>query len=615
MQIKPDVLIQCLCIDLGIDKGTLSILRHRYKNEGLSLFTKTLPLLSKAVVRSLEVGRINDPSDPTTSITAFAWKSRSRVPNIFGLHEVFTRSGRLKVGFDVRILARLRQVCEYFYKLAVPYLSHDIERAEEKYVETDRDVGDQCVDTEYVDQLRRRVETHYGLDTPVHDILHLFKPRFTPGSFAGSSSTPKGVHWSEYKRSKRETYKVPYGMQSYKHAAKPYPSLRRRHDKHKFALSNERVCEVLFVPKDSRGPRVISKEPSDAIRFQMSFFDWITSGLEKSTAGRILFTDQSKHRELARQGSITGDWSTFDLESASDRVRFDVILRLFRNLPCKKFLLECRSEFSRLPSGRVIKLNKLSGMGSGLTFPSMALLIHLTISEAISRHFRIPYKEAMKFVYVYGDDLIVPTVASSLVADALSRVGLKLNKHKSFCRGKFRESCGADYYNGVSVAPVRCKLSNASLTVTKGMLLNIPDKDEARVSIERHCRELVKAGLWRASDYLYELFEHSWFKLPLVTGENPVLGRFQLYGHGVNIQKRTQAFYPVPVSPTWSERKLNSVYVYNFLGQYLAPRRDGNLALENFEDYSKYLDSKFFNALSVGLAVPHRIKLKKTKIL
>lgn len=614
MDINPAVLIQCLCNDLGVDPATVQALNFRFNHEGLGLFTKTLPSLSKAVVRSLEVGRINDPSDSTTHFTAFAWRKDSRVPNIFGLHAMYTRSGRLKADFDTEIVARLRQVCEYFYKLAVPYLPDDIQKAEGKYCETEQELGSQCIDTSYVEILRRRVETYYGIHTSVSDILRMHRPRFTPGSFAGSEDTPKGVHWSEFKRSRSKTYEVPAGMRSYSSAVKPYPALRRRDDRHGYHLKDGRVCEVLFVPKDSRGPRVISKEPADAIRYQMSFFDWLSTSLEKSSRGRILFYDQSVHRELARQGSLTGNWSTFDLESASDRVRFDVVLRLFRNLPSKEFLLQCRSEFSRLPSGRVVALKKLSGMGSGLTFPSMALLIHVTVSEAISKHFRIPFREAMDNVYVYGDDLIVPTIASDLVAGALSKVGLKLNKHKSFSRGKFRESCGADFYKGSDVAPVRCKLTNASLTVLNGKYLSVPRRAEADLSIERHCRELVKAGLHKASDYLYRLFETFRYKLPLVTGDDPTLGRYSLYGHGVSIQKPMRSFYPVPVRPTWSERKRNSVYVYNILAEYLIPRGETFKTLERSRDLRDFLDSNFFNAKSVGLAVPRRVKLKSITV-
>jgi hypothetical protein len=63
-------------------------------------------------------------------------------------------------------------------------------------------------------------------------------------------------------------------------------------------------------------------------------------------------------------------------------------------------------------------------------------------------------------VAVFGDDIIVPSDSRELLFDALEILDFKVNIHKSFCTGKFRESCGVDAFDGVDVTPVYWKAPN-----------------------------------------------------------------------------------------------------------------------------------------------------------
>ena len=58
---------------------------------------------------------------------------------------------------------------------------------------------------------------------------------------------------------------------------------------------------------------------------------------------------------------------------------------------------------------------------------------------------------------VYGDDIIVPVEYVQAVITALEAFGLKVNRDKSFWNGKFRESCGGDFYAGRWITPVRLR--------------------------------------------------------------------------------------------------------------------------------------------------------------
>ena len=530
-------IIKHLGSDLEIDSDTIQTVLHRYEHEGFSFLSVTLPKFSKAVIAGVANGRLNDECCPASLITAFAWRTWTRVPTFMEvqLRKLFSRNGTLRADYDPRALHVIRQFCEYFYKTATAFKAADLEAAEDKFVAVDASVG-KSVDNSWVDVLRKRLETHYHLTESFDAIIAENKPRLTSGSFAGTVAGMCGnVHYAVYKRSQLGLSVYPHSASGAVGAIKP----RRRTTFREWLIPyigrkprqlGSRPCEVLFVPKDSRGPRTIAKEPLHTLKWQMSYFDYLSTKLEKVTRKRVLFYDQSIHRELARLGSIDGSWATMDLKDASDRVSVSVVRHLFRNLPIRKFL-DFRSSVARLPSSHEIILNKLSGMGSGLTFPTMALLIHLTVCESISQWARIPFDRCMKLVYVYGDDLIVPSKYAFLVDEALSRVGLELNREKSFAKGPFRESCGADFLKGVYVTPVRLKLSGADIpnTTKVTQLGYIPvKKDIGVLQLERHCRELIKADLFNLAEYFYGRIERKLGRLPFISGDCPLLGRYTL---------------------------------------------------------------------------------------
>jgi len=60
---------------------------------------------------------------------------------------------------------------------------------------------------------------------------------------------------------------------------------------------------------------------------------------------------------------------------------------------------------------------------------------------------------------VFGDDIICVAESYSLVVHLLGLLGFRVNQHKSFNNGPFRESCGADYYHGFNVRGVYLKSS------------------------------------------------------------------------------------------------------------------------------------------------------------
>jgi hypothetical protein len=174
-------------------------------------------------------------------------------------------------------------------------------------------------------------------------------------------------------------------------------------------------------------------------------------------------------------------------------------------------------------------MHALAGMGSGLTFTMLAFIIHLSVCTQVCSTLRLPYKEVASRVYVYGDDLIVPSEWFELAVTGLNRSGLQVNGDKSFVKGPFRESCGGDYLLGKDCAPTRLRLQNANLPLKSGkdsLFIDFQscDKNNLIVSLESHARELVNAGMQETAECIYKVLS-DYIPLPLVGAGSPVLGR------------------------------------------------------------------------------------------
>lgn len=538
MRLDIETIVRSLCLDLGLDDFTKDTILRRFAAEGFSFFSKTLPSFAKQILHCIQIGRINCIDDPSSMVTHFALGKWDRIPLFLRVQllKIFNKDGILRKSPDPSALYVIRQLCEYFYKLALKFSKTEVSNALESYLSTEADLASFEFDRHYVDRLRKRLETYYSVGKSLDEIFMEYDPRLTPGAFAGSQHLSKVWyrHFNEWKRTKLNWLKFPSALRGHEGLLRPFRGLKlsRWTDGAKIEYVSRRwTSELLFVPKDGRGPRTISKEPPETLRFQMIFFDYLVDSLERSTKGRIRFKDQELHRSLARQGSVDGTWATMDLKDASDRVPHHLVRYLFRNLPVGR-LFDLRSEFCKLPNGEIIKLNKLSGMGSGFTFPVMSLLIHLTVCETLHEYFsgRVPYKVIMGWVYTFGDDLILPSSVAHLVESALLRVGLRLNSRKSFVQGPFRESCGGDYLCGVDVTPIRLKLGGAKLPTrrfldkSKSIIVGGP---VAVVELEAHCRHLVANGLTSLSEYFYnEIEKELGVVLPYISGNSDLLGRY-----------------------------------------------------------------------------------------
>lgn len=521
-----------LAKDLDIETSDRNYVLRRLQQEGVSFLSKTLPLFSKYVLMCIEHRRLLPASE--CGLTHFKLKGRS---------PLFMRGLLLDaISGNASALYRIRQFCEYYYKLSFKFKESQLANSTEKYLKTEQECQEDDENWNTVEEARKAFHALFPslANATVNDILS-YRPAYGPGAFAGSELLSEPF----------ELYKkLPADMVGSHHSSYNAYSGFFRNSRQEMIkpVAEPKICQIRFVPKDSRGARVISKEPMHLLRGQMAYGKFLADQLPKLSRKRINFGDQSVNQELARKASIDGRHATLDLKDASDRVRYRVVSYIFKDTKgLRWFLANARStHYEVLYKGKRIvrRLCKFANMGSGMCFPTLSLIVYLAAVIGVKRYEKCSIFKAAKSVYVYGDDLIVPSGSTVSVRNTLTEFGLLVNDDKSFSKGSFRESCGGDYLNGVSVAPVRLRLSNAGISSYDEYRNNfLPiTADSGLLQLERHCRELVDSGLQNLADYYYKNLERVFGSMPIVARDSHVLGRYSITQVPTNVD--TMCYVP-----------------------------------------------------------------------
>jgi len=240
----------------------------------------------------------------------------------------------------------------------------------------------------------------------------------------------------------------------------------------------------------------------------------------------IGFDDQVPNQELARQGSLDQRTATLDLSDASDRVSNQLVRAMFHRWPHLLAAVDStRSRRAVLPDGRTLRLSKYASMGSALCFPVEAMvfttLIFLGIQRSLNETLcRKDLFDLSDSVRIYGDDLIVPVDHVQSVIRTLEHFGARVGSDKSFWTGKFRESCGREYFNGTDVSIVR---------VRQGFPTSLQDVTEVE-SIVSLRNQLYMSGYWRTCRWLDDVIRDLLKYFPVVAPTSSVLGRVSFLG-------------------------------------------------------------------------------------
>jgi hypothetical protein len=210
-----------------------------------------------------------------------------------------------------------------------------------------------------------------------------------------------------------------------------------------------------FVPKTSEISRTICTEPVLNMIFQKGIASLLEGRLQQ-VVGIDLRIQPDKNRRLARVGSITGEFGTIDLSSASDSMSLQIVEEFFPP-PVVRWLKRTSCRSTVLPDGRTVELHMISSMGNAFTFPLQTIFFTSLVYgayRALEINLECPRRWRDGNFAVFGDDIIVKKEAYDLLINLLTFSGFAVNVDKSFNSGLFRESCGHDYYSGHNVRGV-----------------------------------------------------------------------------------------------------------------------------------------------------------------
>lgn len=503
------------CTDVTLDVRDIDTLMSRVEDEGLSFLTITLPTFGKDFDMSLAAGRI-EPSS-FRSFRKFE-KAPAFLRGFFAL--IFDKNGRIYAEPSIAALEGIRQMAYAFKKLQVPCSPIRVARAIAKFRTSELcfEVPVLPDDLAYFCQVSRAIWS--GVLSEGNIPLSCAIPKHGPGATA-----EKLAGNGKFKLSNWHDRLEPYFPVLDNAFANADARFSAEFEKVTIiAEDDEQPVRVIAVPKTLKTPRIIAIEPVCMQYAQQAISKLIVRGLEthEYTSGHVNFTDQTINRELAMTSSRDKRLATLDLSSASDLVPYELAISMFDSHPdLRDAIAACRSKRAQLPSGDIISLKKFASMGSALCFPVEAMYFYTICVAALLRERNLPLSESNilnvgKDIFVYGDDILVPTDESVAVIRSLHKYFCKVNVRKSFSEGNFRESCGMDAYDGEDVTP----------TYIRQLCPDNRRKTSALISWLATSNLLYKRGYWKASSHMLKHVETILGTLPVVGDDCAGLGKF-----------------------------------------------------------------------------------------
>lgn len=284
-------------------------------------------------------------------------------------------------------------------------------------------------------------------------------------------------------------------------------------------ITTSDLARLVTVPKSATALRTITVEPCLNQFVQQALNTHLREEITKcSVLSRCLtLNSQEPNQKLALEGSITRDWVTVDLSSASDRLSTELVEAAFRYRPrYLAAILGCRTPSVDL-GDTVIDLKMYAGMGNATTFPVQSYvfaLIALTSMAGANEVVSIRKLRALASnIRIFGDDIVIRAEYYPGLAEWIKRCGLVINHSKTFTEGNFRESCGVDAWMGHKVTPVYLRDDPLKISTDTGSF----------VGVLSTCNQLWLSGMYTTSGILKKELDKV-RTLPLVTQSCPGLG-------------------------------------------------------------------------------------------
>jgi hypothetical protein len=495
----------------------------RCKHEGLSFLTITLPAFGKDFEKSLDQAKVD-----RNLFQSFGWKGG--LPKfLWGfLDLVFDRtSGVLLDEPCIDSIRSIRQLTLMFGKMKLQCTPEREMTAMRSFLECEQDVraSDARLSESLVDSFKRVSSLLFGsafsqMDLIIYQGLHI--PKHGPGSTAEKlSSNAKYLQKTWPARLDGYFPLVDFILPN----ARYYEHLG---DVDILDPGSEIPVRVISVPKTQKTPRIIAIEPTAMQYAQQAVLDVIRYGLDKVDYLRTMIglDDQEPNRALAHRGSLYGNLATLDLSEASDRVSNQHVRFLLARHPHLHAAVDAsRSRKADIPGYGVKRLAKFASMGSALCFPMEAMvfltIIFMGIEQCLNTSLtKRDVKRLSGSVRVFGDDIIVPSDCVDHVIRSLEAFGLVVNSDKSFWTGRFRESCGKEYYAGHDVSICR----------VRQMFPTRREHAQEIISTVSLRNQLYWAGYWGTCKWLDGKIRDVIKHFPTVLPTSPVLGRQSALG-------------------------------------------------------------------------------------
>nr|UJQ85121.1 MAG: hypothetical protein 3 [Leviviridae sp.] len=512
------------CVSTSLD---FKRVKTRFEHEGMPFLAITLPQFCKDFEKSLAQEAVD-----RSSFQGFSW--RGSLPTFLGgfFDLVFDRrSGQLLDRPDAVAIYAIRSLTLFIGKVEIPASTRRQVAAIEGYVECEKEV-ERCdaarsssIYSEFTraslllfgklldradTSLRKELGTGRGLHTeygssgqPTGSNWPFIHPKHGPGATADRLGGNAKFDLTEWPSRLEAVF--PFGEYC-------IPNWRYRYLLNRVDFLEpgmERAAKLVSVPKTLKTPRLIAKEPTAMQYMQQAVQGLLVKSIQRDfPIGKMIgFDDQEANHLLCHRGSLSGELATLDLSEASDRVSNRLVMALFAQHPhVSEAVQATRSMNVDVPGHGRVALSKYASMGSALTFPVEAMVFLTAVFMGIARGSKSRLspsiiRSMVNEVRVYGDDIIVPTEYAESVIGALEDLGLKVNLSKSFWTGKFRESCGKEYYAGTDVSVVRLR----HLSINPDGEWNVPTSRrddravESLVSLRNRC---YAGGLWKTAYWL-----------------------------------------------------------------------------------------------------------------
>lgn len=550
---SPIVLLEGLLIDIkrlnpdvqGLDRD-LSTIKKRFENEGYGFLTVALPALDASLTRALSTGKFACP-------IGFKLAKGKAIPRFLSgmLSKVFEpSSGTLKDNPDISVLKCVRNVLMLFKKMRLSPEHEDKLHAAavDSFYECDTKAGQVVIPDRLLVHIQR--VSKLILNTLTNKDVENAVYRHGPGSVEeGYRANQK------WKALSNSLWKGDFDSSDFGFDVQTYSHIRYQNTLHRvsdndkpqdrkklsdrcggnnglrrnlrgiplFIGASRSRARLITVLKNSTSRRTITIEPMLNQFVQQGLNTLVRESIRECRvlSNCLALSDQTVNQRLALEGSLTDDWATIDLKSASDLMSVKLVEAVFgHHGRFFDHMMDCRSSQVYSDRKEAEHLRKFAGMGNALTFPVQSVCFAaISIAAILDSEGSSPSywntRRASRRIRVYGDDIIVSRKYAHQVVDWLHNFGLIVNVKKSFLEGNFKESCGVDAFKGVDVTPLYIKHRPDESSTDPSIIAGL-------VALSNH---MWMEGLYTASTCLKDEVERRLEKtLPLVSKDSGLLG-------------------------------------------------------------------------------------------